>query len=1190
MNWGTTFLTFIRIAIISFFYFLHSPVQARYESEELRSVEKLEEKKIRSLNHQELHELEIALKRRLPIHRRADMYFRLAELYFDSYRLEFLLEGRVHEKKIASGVSDKFIDRYHSKIYLNLGIQACLDILKFRISFKKMADIYYLLGFYYSEKEDQKTSAMYYLKLFNQYPNHPLSGLALKELGNYFFKKSDFHQSLFYFKKALHLLEEKELAYINHKIAWCLYKIKKYEEAISGMKQVIEECFQKNELEALKQEALRDITLFLVERKSSKDAIDYFRSVISNPASLAKELDQLADQYLRVAKKEDAIAVYQFISQGNYGDRLALLNLIKIEIEKGNHDFVFQKIKERSFHHQSADDLDDEEKLIYHEEKSIKALIRKTAVKYHTLYRKKKQKESLKIAESYYSFYLYFSGNTKEDTLEVQMYLAEVKTLLGKNEEAILIYRQIANEKKESSFVKKAQLLWLATLTDAIKKQKAGQKLSALERQFIELTDLWMRIPSKKLGDVQELAIKSIRLLAGYPNSKKEALPRIREFIKVWPDSSYALTAAKLWIQLYQEAPETIEDPASEIAGNSILLESDRKKNQGKIQLWIDSVKRKKDVLTIKNYEKSGNTLQAALSYESFAKTEKDQNIREKAYQSACEGYLKNNRLDLAMKLMKSWNIKSSKKKESLKMLASWAFVHGEFIISSELFYDLGTVYRDPEALETAARLKQGMNESVEATVLWNKYIELYPKSPRYLQVVLSLARSEEALQQDSQASKHYQLCAHGDFTAECKSHLADLYFKNKDFLKARMFYEFVAKMKSSSFYVAYARFKLAQMKEASMTFEPLALPEKHLQKVLSERLHALEILSGEYEKVIQAGGPWSIGALHHLASFVMKCANELDSIQAPSHLKPESAKKFKSDLKTLSDSLKKKAQSAWLEAYNKSIQNDLYSPFMPIIADYLADFRNITSGQSFPFRAQGPRNQLILAGMPIQGDESGLEASFKKVREAIFSDKTHEAQAWIDYGNLLWGEKKPLIAKIAYERALQVHSNHPGAWNNLAILQILTEEEENWIAINESHYLLKKALNADDFFIEAKMNLATLMNYYKNFSKAHVFWEQVLTKKNTQKVLEGLAISLEGLGNLEEARSMFEKAKKAEGTLSPFVIPYHQAAEFSIQGSEGAKKCLSLLKEIDFSKIYGFERSSVQYLKERCEQWKDGV
>jgi hypothetical protein len=37
-------------------------------------------------------------------------------------------------------------------------------------------------------------------------------------------------------------------------------------------------------------------------------------------------------------------------------------------------------------------------------------------------------------------------------------------------------------------------------------------------------------------------------------------------------------------------------------------------------------------------------------------------------------------------------------------------------------------------------------------------------------------------------------------------------------------------------------------------------------------------------------------------------------------------------------------------------------------------------------------------------------------------------------------------------------------------------------------------------------------------------------------------------------------------------------------------KKCLSLLKEIDFSKIYGFERSSVQYLKERCEQWKDGV
>ena len=43
-------------------------------------------------------------------------------------RAEFLLEGRVHEKRIEQGEKEVAIDRSHSKPYLRLGIKAANEI------------------------------------------------------------------------------------------------------------------------------------------------------------------------------------------------------------------------------------------------------------------------------------------------------------------------------------------------------------------------------------------------------------------------------------------------------------------------------------------------------------------------------------------------------------------------------------------------------------------------------------------------------------------------------------------------------------------------------------------------------------------------------------------------------------------------------------------------------------------------------------------------------------------------------------------------------------------------------------------------------------------------------------------------------------------------------------------------------
>src|SRR4051812_27074512 len=87
-----------------------------YSVGEIRANETEKEAQIRVLRDQEITQIRIALGRRLPKQRMADLYFRLAELYLEAYRMEFLLEGRAHEKRISSGRSDPFMDRSNSKL------------------------------------------------------------------------------------------------------------------------------------------------------------------------------------------------------------------------------------------------------------------------------------------------------------------------------------------------------------------------------------------------------------------------------------------------------------------------------------------------------------------------------------------------------------------------------------------------------------------------------------------------------------------------------------------------------------------------------------------------------------------------------------------------------------------------------------------------------------------------------------------------------------------------------------------------------------------------------------------------------------------------------------------------------------------------------------------------------------------
>jgi len=377
-------------------------------------------------------------------------------------------------------------------------------------------------------------------------------------------------------------------------------------------------------------------------------------------------------------------------------------------------------------------------------------------------------------------------------------------------------------------------------------------------------------------------------------------------------------------------------------------------------------------------------------------------------------------------------------------------------------------------------------------------------------------------------------------------------------------------------------------MTEAEAKFEPLRFPEAQLQKALAQRLSFLEPLSRAYEAAVGSGGPWSIAALHRLALWALHFAEEVDLIEPPASLKGPALEKFRKDLRSVSIPLREKAKSTWNDAYSKAVAAGRFSPILPEIADSLSDF-----GLSPPGRAQGPKRKLHLAGVGMPASPQAMAEAFRVVREKLIKN-AKDPLAWVDYGNLLWAEQKPLFSKMAYERAIALSAKNATALNNLAVVK-WNQEGESWVSLMEVVSLLEESLKIDDFFLVAKQNLAILMNYYRIFPKAKSLWEQVLARSPNPEAQEGLAIALQGTGNLSAAENAFQKLSVQVKGPSPLVA-FHKAARHSMrglsfvdiaQGSEEMERCVDVLETISESSLQGFEKTAFDHLKGKCETWK---
>ena len=416
---------------------------APYQRQDLHALQTPEERELREIREKEIEQLKLTLGLRQPSNRKADLYMRLAEAYFDAYRSDFLLEGRLHEKRVAEGAREEKMDRTNSRRILADGIHACSEVIRYGIRHERLDQVYFLMGFYEGERGKEKESLKYYRDLVRKFPRSSFAGEAYRELADDAYVRRDYREALGFYVKAAGSAKGETLPRVLHRLSWTHYRLRHYDQAIAAMKDAVARTVIGNEkFLSIREEALRDMAIFMTERGKVNDAIAYFSEVAGDKAYYPNLLEKLGKQYERNVEPSKAHQVYETLLKTKPDSEPAFrvkAKLIDLDLRRGAYDLALARLAKVELPTSSDGDT----ALAY---RNLRASIRRTATAAHARYRKEPRKADLAVADRFYTAYLdrfLAVDDPKSETNEIQMYLAEVKRDQGKANEASELYRKV---------------------------------------------------------------------------------------------------------------------------------------------------------------------------------------------------------------------------------------------------------------------------------------------------------------------------------------------------------------------------------------------------------------------------------------------------------------------------------------------------------------------------------------------------------------------------------------------------------------------------------------------------------------------------------------------------------------------------------------------------------------------------
>jgi len=550
-----------------------------------------------------------------------------------------------------------------SKIATSKVIQRCQQFIVEYPKGKGIDEVTFQLAYAFDQLGQNKEAAQYYSRLVANYPNSKRVADAHFALGEYHFGRLDFPKALTSFTEVVRYTRAPIRPWAEFKIAWCLYNLQKYQQALERWQLVVNLANTSNTTAKgarlkMKDEALRDMLLAYVELGQVKEAMDYMTRN-ANEKNMGDLFNKLAglvqdkgeyDKAVVVLKTYIAMKPNDFRSaelQIQIADTANLKNdktLLWLEIIALNKNYG----PDSSWAKVNANNPDFKET-----QEKIHNVSYTYAKKMHFLGQKEKQQYYLEQAIKGYKIYLATYPNRKE-TNEIRFLLGELQYLRDQFRDAGKTFASFTAKKEfrtaDPQRYEKAFDYQRTSAYFVIQKEMAGlrsQRFNAAQpsrslspdvQEYVTVCDSYASLFPKKQGtldcqvDTAEIFLKT--------NNIPQAEKRLMVLAKERAGQKEGAAAAEFLLLLSKD------DKKKLISTTDSLLQIPQYKG-GELGKRLSLIKSANRFDELKELESGGKFEQAAQEFERLA-ADRAYNKADAALFNAGVNYKRANRLDKA--------------------------------------------------------------------------------------------------------------------------------------------------------------------------------------------------------------------------------------------------------------------------------------------------------------------------------------------------------------------------------------------------------------------------------------------------------------------------------------------------------------------------------------------------------------
>ncbi len=232
--------------------------------------------------------------------------YRLLELYSERIKLIRINENQFFMKATSSQLKKKGKKSYYKKSnkqYKNTERYG-LNIIKKFPHFINNADIYYTLAIN-SRDYDNKKKTEYYLKhaLRNAQKASPIVHQIKTSLAEYYYNEKRYEEAIYNYRTVLKNKDDEWQSKHQFNNAWCLFKVRQHEQAISGLKKAYILSKSKRFID-VRDQVFETIGVFHVHANKVEEGVSFYLQELKEPTAHLIKMANKASAHIGLPSAE----------------------------------------------------------------------------------------------------------------------------------------------------------------------------------------------------------------------------------------------------------------------------------------------------------------------------------------------------------------------------------------------------------------------------------------------------------------------------------------------------------------------------------------------------------------------------------------------------------------------------------------------------------------------------------------------------------------------------------------------------------------------------------------------------------------------------------------------------------------------------------------------------------------------